>query len=434
MSREVQQDAICDHRSDDLAKAMLENIVGEKSFDLDDIEWDDNKISIPDDLMSNWQKDVDPVTIEELTSRQAFGSGIFDALMEAVHNHLKIEYDRNRITGAEYATTYTKLTEAAMANAVQFCLQKNQAYFQGILAQAQAITAGIQAQIAAITAKVQLAKAKAEALGVAAEYALTTMKLSTEDAQHALICKQQAVANAQIAQTEAQTSLIEEQCNTQEEQTELVHNQAAGEAASTQLKQYQARLLNPDATDNKNLDYKIKQKQLEENADKARMTKYQADGLDPAATAGAGTNIDFLLKEAQKDSIDKNMDHVDSQMLVEGAQKALYDQQKISFIRKAEKDVADLFSNAYLAMKSVDEGLAIPKALSGGSINEVLQKLKTNVDLGRDTTNINAYSAGSSSWAGMTLPSSGLAADRAFLQNGILTGYTSSDNKEEDES
>ena len=87
--RQKDTTAVCDYRSDDLAKEMLENLIGEKNFDIDDIEWDESKITVPDDLMANWKTDVDPVTIEELTSRKLFGSGIFDAIMEAISVHLK---------------------------------------------------------------------------------------------------------------------------------------------------------------------------------------------------------------------------------------------------------------------------------------------------------------------------------------------------------
>ena len=388
----------CDYRSDELAKEMLANIIGEKSFDIDDIEWDDSKITVPDDLMSDWKTKVDPVTIDELTERKVKGSGVFDAMMHAIRVHLKEEYDNNRITGAEYATTYTRLTEAALANAVQFCLQKNQAYFQGILAQAQAITAGIQAQIAALTAKVQLAKVKAEALGVAAQYALTTMKLSTEDAQHALVCKQEDLAKEQA-----------------------------------KLAEYQARYANPDATDNKNLDFLIKQKQLAAQEQQAKLVEYQAIANNPKPTGSdIGKNVDYLLKEKQTAQIQKNIDHIGNQMLVEDAQKDLYVQQKTSFIRKSERDVADLFSNAYLAMKSVDEGLAIPKALSGASINEVLQNLKTNVDLGSDSTNIGTYTIpGHTSYEGRSYPDVATA-DKAYLQNGVLKA-DANDNKENEE-
>ena len=81
--------AVCDYRSDELAKEMLANLIGDKSFDIDDVQWDDSKITVPDDLMSKWKQDVGSITIEDLTSRNPFGSGIFDAIMEAVYKHLK---------------------------------------------------------------------------------------------------------------------------------------------------------------------------------------------------------------------------------------------------------------------------------------------------------------------------------------------------------
>ena len=80
-----------------------------------------------------------------------------------------------------------------------------------------------------------------------------------------------------------------------------------------------------------------------------------------------------------------------------------------SAIAESEKDVADLFSNAYIAMKSVDEGLAIPKAFSGASINEVLQNLKSKVDLGTNSTN----------------------RDNSWLQNGVLRGTASTSNQDD---
>lgn len=410
------------YQSEILSKDLLEYLIADKDFNLSDVEWDDSKITIPDDLMSSWKKDVDPVTIEELTSRKAFGTGIFDAIMESIHNHLKIEYDSGRITGAEYATTYTRLTEAGLANAVQFCLQKNQAYYNGVLAQAQAVTAGIQAQLAALTAKLQFAKTKAEALHIAAEYALTTMKLSTEDAQHALVCKQQEVTNAQIAQTIAQTAtevertaLTHEQVNTQtaqttseieraaltheqiaqtkeqtnqireqiiqiREQTALTHEQIAREIEQTALTHKQTTLTSAQIDQVLTQNIGLAQDNLTK-IEQTKLTKYQAMANNPQPSSEhEGTNIDFLTK-------DKNIKHIQSQMNVEASQVSLYKQQKDSYKRNDERKVAELFSGTYTAMKAVDEGLAIPKAFSGASINEVLQTLKANVDLGEDSTN-----------------------------------------------
>ena len=474
----------CYFQSEILSKDILGYLIQDKDFDLSDVVWDDSKITIPDDLMSSWKKDVDPVTIDELTSRQAFGTGIFDAIMESIHNHLKIEYESGRITGAEYATTYTRLTEAGLSNAVQFCLQKNQAYYNGVLAQAQAVTAGIQAQIAALTAKVQLAKTKAEALGIAAEYALTTMKLATEDAQHALVCKQKAATEATIALTEAQTNTQneqtavtheqiqqtieqtiltqkqqdqviaqtehqQEQTRTQVEQTAVTHRQIVHTEEQTKLLQrQQEQTIEQTAVTHEQIyqtqeqttllkkqqDQTVEQTAqvhaqtdgvLQENQTRYQQTltaKYQAMANDPQPPNGLeGTNIDFLTKE-------KNIDHIQSQMDVEESQVGLYNQQVSSYQRHDEKQVADLFSTAYSTMKAIDEGLAIPKAFSGASINEVLQNLKTKVNLGRDTTNITNYSipTGSNSsqaYTGTTIPDpseEGMNAERAYLQYGVL--------------
>ena len=207
----------CAFQSEVLSKELLHYLIDDQGFDLDDLKWDDSKITDISDLMDNWKKDVDPVTIDELTSRQVGGPGVFDAIMESLYNHLKREYDENRITGAEYVKAYIQLSEAGLSQAVSFTLQKNQAYWNAVLAQAQAVTAGIQAQIAAMTAKVQFARIKAEALGIAANYALTTMKLATEDAQHALVCKQKTLVEAQTVTEIEQAALVHEQTNTQTE-------------------------------------------------------------------------------------------------------------------------------------------------------------------------------------------------------------------------
>lgn len=385
----------CAFQSEVLSKDLLEYLIDGQGFDLDDLKWDDSKITDVSDLMNNWKKDVDPVTVDELTSRELFGSGVFDAVMESLHNHLKVEYDEGRITGAEYATAYVKLAEAGLSNAVNFTLQKNQAYWNAVLAQAQAVTAGIQAQIAAITAKAQFAKIKAEALGVAANYALTTMKLATEDAQHALICKQKALVEAQIVTEIEQAALVHEQTNTQTEQTALTHEQIATQVETTAVTHEQIDLTKAQAeflraqkeTEEERtaltqaqtaLTYAQKDSELAHKTvldQQALIYKYQAQANDPAATAGTGTNIDFLTKQ-------KNKDHIDSQMLVEDAQKILYQQQVHSYQRSDEQKVASIFANAYSMMKTIDEDLPIPEFFTKIWIDGVLRDLKGNIGLG----------------------------------------------------
>lgn len=123
------------------------------------------------------------ITNADLTDGITAGDGTFDILMKALGAHLQQEFEKGRITGAEYSKAYIALTESAMGNSVQFLLGRDAAYWQSVKARFEAQVA----QAAVVTARVQLEVAKAqlqavryEALNHQANYALTKMKLSTE--------------------------------------------------------------------------------------------------------------------------------------------------------------------------------------------------------------------------------------------------------------
>lgn len=59
-----------------------------------------------------------------------------------------------------------------------------------------------------------------------------------------------------------------------------------------------------------------------------------------------------------------------------GKQKALYDQQITSYQRDAEVKAAELFSNAWITMKGIDEGFPIPTSYQNESIERVLSVIK----------------------------------------------------------
>lgn len=71
----------------------------------------------------------------DLTERKVDGCGTFDVLMSSVYAHLRTEFDKNRITGAEYTKAYIALTESVISNSVQFLLQKETAYWQAVAGQ-----------------------------------------------------------------------------------------------------------------------------------------------------------------------------------------------------------------------------------------------------------------------------------------------------------
>lgn len=230
--------------SDDLAIELFNNLIDEESFSIPTIDWTDPNLSWTKDNTSPLYGDVSTITMEDLTDRTVGGTGIFDGLMVAMKAHLQLEYEKGRITGNDYATVYLQSTQSVLAQAVQFLLNKDQAYYASILAQSQARRAEIEAVTAAVTLnaqKVQLALAAIQANTAKAEYALTKLKLSTEDAQYNLLNTQleqeqykllnlyplelelqtQTVAKityendylspAQLAQVTAQTTLINAQ-------------------------------------------------------------------------------------------------------------------------------------------------------------------------------------------------------------------------------
>ncbi|MFV0357750.1 MAG: hypothetical protein ACK5LG_21990 [Bacteroides thetaiotaomicron] len=65
-----------------------------------------------------------------------------------------------------------------------------------------------------------------------------------------------------------------------------------------------------------------------------------------------------------------------------GKQKALYTQQIESYKRDAEVKAAKLWTDAWITMKTIDEGLLPPDQYTNAEINEVLATLKTNNVLG----------------------------------------------------
>ena len=65
-----------------------------------------------------------------------------------------------------------------------------------------------------------------------------------------------------------------------------------------------------------------------------------------------------------------------------GKQKALYDQQITSYKRDAEVKAGKLWIDAWITMKTIDEGLLPPDQFTNTEINEVLAALKTNNVLG----------------------------------------------------
>ncbi len=169
--------------ADTLANTLLASLIAGVDFTLPAVDLSGPEFDIPASAFDP------PVSLTNADLTQGIpgtGTGTFDIVMKSITEHLKEEFEKGRITGAEYTKAYIELTAAALGNSVQFLLGRDQAYWEAVKAQMQARIA--EAQV--ITARVDLETAKAklmatvfEAKNQEATYGLTKLQLSTESVQ-----------------------------------------------------------------------------------------------------------------------------------------------------------------------------------------------------------------------------------------------------------
>jgi hypothetical protein len=346
-------------------------------------------------------------TNETLTTRQVDGQGVFDALMSSVNEHLKVEYDKGRITGAEYTRTYIALAQAAMTNAVQYALTKDQSFWQ-----AQ------NAQIAAVTARVGLENARLKHVHqTPAEIDLIQKQAAAADAQRTLTLKQVDVATAQItlvgaqanqvgvennritaqtAQITAQTAQIAIENSRINAQTTQINAQTAQVTAQTnqipvQTSQIQAQtaLLTAQATTVPIQNAQIQAQTAQVTAQTAQIeaqtllvTQQRLVATEQVQATIAQTALIREQSEVQRaQTLNTRLDGTTITGVL-GKQRDLYNQQIEAYQRDAEVKIAKLFSDAWITQKSIDEGLVAPGQFQNETINNVLQVAKNKAGLG----------------------------------------------------
>lgn len=176
---------------------LLESLTKGLDFTIPDVDLNDDGFNIPDGVLSALSGSPSKITLDELTSRRVNGSGVFDGIMQAIKVHILEEYEREELQELNILKLTQLLTSAALQSAVTFLLQKDKAYWDALQTQIGAITSNVNLA----TAKVQLAIAKAQAHQNKAQYALTVLKLGTEDAQYALVKENYESVRAQTLDT-----------------------------------------------------------------------------------------------------------------------------------------------------------------------------------------------------------------------------------------
>lgn len=190
---------------DVLASELMTALLTGEDVTVPTINTADSEFQIPGDNTSDAYDVLLKLTNADLTTGAINGTGSFDKLMVGVAAQLKGEYDAGRITGAEYSKAYITLTQSALATSLQFLLGKDASYWQAVQAQTQAVTARVQLA----TVKAENARAQIEALTAKSNYALTKLKLATEDVQYgSLKYKLDNIDPLQVTQLTLQNSGI----------------------------------------------------------------------------------------------------------------------------------------------------------------------------------------------------------------------------------
>ncbi len=199
--------------AEDEANGLISSLTQDATFPIPTVDFNDDDFKFPPGLLD---KEVKAITVADLTDGTVTGPGVFDALMRGFKSHLEQEFKANRITGNDYTKAYIALTESAMNQGVAFLLGKDTAVWQAQMAQVQAFTARVQLE----TAKVQLAAVQFEASAQKANYALTKMKIATEEVTY---CSGkynlQEMLPQQLINLKVQETLLKEQAEAQRSQT-----------------------------------------------------------------------------------------------------------------------------------------------------------------------------------------------------------------------
>ena len=197
------------------ANALMTVLLGNENFELPDIDMSGTDWDLPGGISNPALGELPRLTNDDLTTKVVDGDGTFDYLMTSVKAHLLVEFKANRITGAEYVKAYIALTEAAMSNATQFLINRDQAFWQAATSQMNLLVSRAQLAIA----KASFVNQKFDALTAKANYSLTKLKLSTESVGY---CTAQYNLSTMLPQ---QFLLLKEQTTNQVEQTKLTTGQ-----------------------------------------------------------------------------------------------------------------------------------------------------------------------------------------------------------------
>lgn len=158
---------------------------------------------------------LEPLTVEQLTTKEVNGTGVFDAIMASINAQMAVQYEKGRITGGDYAKVYLGAIQYGMQFGTQFLLSKDQAYLQNL--QLQETVRLTQAQRVRAEADLQIARAQIQQMA----FTSAEMRFKAYTARNAYAASKMDLVTGynQILTSEAQLKLVAEQVDSQRAQT-----------------------------------------------------------------------------------------------------------------------------------------------------------------------------------------------------------------------
>lgn len=179
-----------------------------------------------------------PITTADLTAGAIAGSGVFDVLMAANKAHIEAEYNKGRITGADYSTVYLGMVQATLQASVQFLVQRDKIALEAELLQKQIINEVKQGELI----DAQVCKLKAE-------FDLTMANITKSEKETALLAQKIVTEKAQVLELGVDdNSVIGKQKALYQAQTDGFARDAEQKVAKLMTDTWSARRMTDDGT------------------------------------------------------------------------------------------------------------------------------------------------------------------------------------------
>lgn len=329
--------------ADTEANSLITSLTEDAKFPIPNVDLTKPEFQFPDGSLND---PVSKLSIEDVTTGSLTGPGAFDTLMRGFRAHLEEEFNQGRITGDDYTKAYIALTESAMNQSIAFLLGKDGAYWQAQQAQIQAFIARVQLE----ETKVRLAATQFDASNQKANYALTKMRMVSEEVNY---------------------------CSGKYTLEEMLPLQKAGLVTENSISSYNLTTLLP-AQNNKLITENTGQQIANDTANYNLVNTLPAQ-LQTVLQQRLMLNEQTEAQRAQ--TTDTRTDGLPVAGVL-GKQKDLYQQQITSYQRDSELKVAKIFSDAWITQKTIDEGLTPPTSFTNQEIEKVLSQLRTKAEIG----------------------------------------------------